>query len=82
MNKKGFTLIELVLYIGITAIILTASLSLAWSVIFNQTKTTALIETNYNYQFLDNFLGTDSVSSIDQPDTIRLRHKPKSLSFE
>ncbi|KKQ80270.1 MAG: hypothetical protein UT02_C0012G0021 [Parcubacteria group bacterium GW2011_GWC2_38_7] len=56
MNKKGFTLIELVLYIGITAIILTASLSLAWSVIFNQTKTTALIETNYNYQFLDNFL--------------------------
>lgn len=56
MNKKGFTLIELLLYIGLTAIVLTAGLSLAWTVLFSQAKTTALNETNYNYQFLDNFL--------------------------
>jgi len=56
MSHKGFNLIELVLYIGITAIILTASLSLAWGVIFDQVKTTAKSEIEYNYQFLDNFL--------------------------
>ena len=56
MSHKGFNLIELILYIGITAIILTASLSLAWGVIFDQIKTTAKSEIEYNYQFLDNFL--------------------------
>lgn len=56
MNHKGFTLIELLLYIGLTAIILTASLALTWSILFDQVKTTAITETNYNYQSLDSFL--------------------------
>jgi len=55
MRHTGFTLIELILYISLAAIILTAGLSLAWNIIFDQAKTTALAEVNYNYQFLDSF---------------------------
>jgi hypothetical protein len=54
--RQGFTLIELLLYIGLTAIILTASLSLAWTVLSSQMKLTAVNEINYNYRFLSNFL--------------------------
>lgn len=47
MKKFGFTIIELIIYIGLTAIILVVSLNIAWQVVNNQTKQSALSEVQY-----------------------------------
>lgn len=49
--KSGFTLLEFVLYIGLTAAILISLLSFTWNILQNYAKTTTLIEVNNNGNF-------------------------------
>ncbi|MDO8663474.1 MAG: prepilin-type N-terminal cleavage/methylation domain-containing protein [Candidatus Wildermuthbacteria bacterium] len=50
--KKGFTLIELIIYIAIVAAVLTVSSSFAWNVIQGDTKTMAYREVQQNGRFV------------------------------
>lgn len=56
-NKKGFTLIELVLYIGISSIILLALVNVAWSILHIHTKQGVQIVTSD-----DGFSGINLIS--------------------
>ncbi len=49
--SSGFTLIELVLYIAICSIFLTASVSFAWDLIYGRVKSYAQEEVNQNMRF-------------------------------
>lgn len=49
--KKGFTLIEIIVYIGIVAIVLTSALTFTWNAMKDQTKQAVLSEVYYNYDF-------------------------------
>jgi len=54
---KGFTLIELIIYLAIIAIVLTASISFAWVLINDQIKLHAITELNDNAHFvMDKFV--------------------------
>lgn len=55
--QKGFTLIELIIYLAIVAIVLTASVSFAWVLINDQIKQQAITEINDNAHFvMDKFV--------------------------
>lgn len=49
--KKGFTLIELVLYIALVGMILTTALTFTWTIIQDQNKQASLSEAYYNFSF-------------------------------
>ena len=51
MNKKGFTILELVLYIALIAIILTSVTYFAWDIIYGGVKTFAIREVQQNARF-------------------------------
>ena len=45
MNKKGFTLLELLVYIALIAVILVASIDFMWSIMNTRTKSNVTQET-------------------------------------
>lgn len=51
-NKRGFTLIEIMLYIGIIAIIFSAIVPFAWNVIGNGAKSAIQQDVNDNVRFI------------------------------
>lgn len=51
-NKSGFTLIEYIMYIGITSVVLLAAFSFVWTIINNQVKMQVLIEVDNNGTFV------------------------------
>ena len=51
-QKSGFTLLESIIYIGITAVVVLSLISLAWSFINNHTKEKITISVNNNASFV------------------------------
>lgn len=49
--KKGFTLIEIIVYMALVAIITTAALTFTWTTLKDQAKQNTLSEVYYNYNF-------------------------------
>ena len=50
-NTKGFTLLELLLYLGIFSVIITAVVYFAWNVIYGGVKSTRLNEVSYSARY-------------------------------
>ena len=51
-NVKGFTLLEVIVYITIFAAILTVAILFTWDIIGSQTKSTVITEVNQNSRFI------------------------------
>ncbi|HJY62910.1 MAG TPA: prepilin-type N-terminal cleavage/methylation domain-containing protein [Ignavibacteria bacterium] len=72
-NKNGFTLIELILYIGLVGIILSGIIFFTWNIIFGGTKSNIQLLVNQNIRFaskrisyeIRNASNINSVSSND-----------------
>ncbi len=62
-KKNGFTLVELVIYLGITSIILVSITYITLTLLLGQAKSFVGSELNYNLQYLSNFVTQDIKSS-------------------
>lgn len=47
-NEKGFTLIELILYIALIAIFISGAITFAWDIVYGGAKSSVQREVNYN----------------------------------
>ena len=74
IRKNGFTLIELVIYLGITSIILVSITYLTLTLLLGQAKNFVGSELNYNLQYLSNYLTRDikRANKIDSLSTTTL----------
>lgn len=52
-NQKGFTLIELILYIALVSIFIGGAIQFAWDAIYGQTKSRTQQEVNQALRFID-----------------------------
>jgi len=66
---KGFTLIELIIYIAILSMILVFTSGYAWDVIYGKTKTTAFREVQQNARFVMEKM-TRTIRDGSDPSTI------------
>jgi len=63
--KKGFTLIELILYIGILTIILASLIPFAWNIIISSEKSNVIQEVSSNARLAGELIKQEIRSSID-----------------
>ncbi|RJR31597.1 prepilin-type N-terminal cleavage/methylation domain-containing protein [Candidatus Parcubacteria bacterium] len=64
-NSRGFTLIELIIYIGIVSIILVSVSYLVLEVLSSQSKSYAYLETEQNFRFVQELITTDIKKADD-----------------
>lgn len=64
-NKKGFTLIEVILYLAIAGIVLYFISAFAFNSIFGKSKIESVQEINQNGQSILNEISKDIVDSIE-----------------
>lgn len=58
-KRRGFTIIEAIIYVAIISMILTVSLYFVWNIIGSQTKSSAIIETNQVARYIQQVIAYD-----------------------
>ena len=74
-DKKGFTLLEAIIYIAIVSAILTVAIFFAWEIIGNQTKSIVITEVNQNSRYILERVARDTrqavaINSLDSDELV------------
>ena len=80
-NEKGFTLIELILYVAIAAIVVVGAVNIAWNLIFAQVYTEARQEVYYNGRLLLNEL-TLKIREAQDVSSGSMGSHPSSITLD
>ena len=80
LTNKGFTLIELIIYVGIVSIILVSITYLVLDILGSQSKSIAYLEAEQNLRFMKEIMTRDIKSAKDitslTADTLVLKNAP------
>lgn len=64
-HNQGFTLIELILYVGIVSIVVTAAVTFAWNIIYSRVRSQIQVEVNQNMKLVANRIAYEIRTASD-----------------
>ncbi len=82
MKNKGFTILEMILYVGISAIVLILIMTITWDIMKNQKQTRIKQEMMYSVHTLMQKITTDIQEADDLNEGFSIFNDPGSLSLQ